>query len=285
MAARVVLSAAALCALVSQPANAGPIVPVRPLYLVPSDRAPNTDYAAAIDAALLDLQSWFAGELGGLTIDIASDVDILSTTHPASFYSTTPHPFPVTDFDFFFNVLDEATTLGVWILNDPFARWAVYIDADPAPGQSGGAATAGVTIIAAADLRGLIGLEPAPPSRWIGGLGHELGHTFGLPHPLDVRATRHGLWVSVRSVELPAERGRRRVSMQFGYLTYPNTYLLSEEQQFLASTPYVGPQDDGPATVPEPGTLTLTLLGLLTTGSLSRKKLLRETVSNSGSSA
>ena len=235
MAARVVLSAAALCALVSQPANAGPIVPVRPLYLVPSDRAPNTDYAAAIDAALLDLQSWFAGELGGLTIDIASDVDILSTTHPASFYSTTPHPFPGTDFDFFFNVLDEATTLGV-VLNDPFARWAVYIDADPAPGQSGGAATAGVTIIAAADLRGLIGLEPAPPSRWIGGLGHELGHTFGLPHPLDCVPPATGFGCPYGALNYPPNVVGGAL-MQFGYLTYPNTYLLSEEQQFLASTP------------------------------------------------
>ena len=85
MAARTVLAATILCAVVSQPANAGPLVPVRPLYLVPTDRAPNTDYAAAIDAALLDLQTWFAGELGGLTFDIASSVGILSTSHPASY--------------------------------------------------------------------------------------------------------------------------------------------------------------------------------------------------------
>ena len=41
-------------------AHAAPIVPIRSLYLVPSDRAPNADYATAIDAALFDLQAWYA---------------------------------------------------------------------------------------------------------------------------------------------------------------------------------------------------------------------------------
>ena len=270
MAARTVLSATILCAVVSQPANAGPLVPVRPLYLVPTDRAPNTDYAAAIDAALLDLQTWFAGELGGLTFDIASSVGILSTSHPALYYSTTPHPFPGTVFDFFFNVLDEATTLGV-VLNDPLSRWAVYIDADPGPGQNGGAATAGVTIIAAPDLRGLVGQEPAPVGRWIGGLGHELGHTFGLPHPLDCVAPAPAAGCPYGALTYPPSVTSGSL-LQFGYLTYPNTYLLPEEAQFLASTPYFGPIDEVPTTVAEPGTMILTLAGLLTTSGVFRRR-------------
>jgi hypothetical protein len=262
---RAVLVAMILSALVSSVASAGPIVPVRPLYLVPADRTPNAEYAAAIDGALLNLQNWFTGELGGLTFDIAGTVGILSTMHTASYYSTTPHPFPGTTFDFFFNVLDDATALGV-VLNDPSARWVVYIDADPAPGQSGGAATAGITIIGAPDLRGLVGLEPAPPSRWVGGLGHEMGHTFGLPHPLDCLAPNPAAGCPYGALNYSPNFVGSAL-MQFGYLTYPATYFLPEERQFLATTSYIGV-----VTVPEPGTLTFTLVGVLVIGGYCRRR-------------
>ena len=167
-------------------------------------------------------------------------------------------------------MLDDATALGV-ILNDPSARWAVYIDADPAPGQSGGAALAGVTIIGAPDLRGLIGLEPAPPGRWVGGLGHELGHTFGLPHPLDCLAPTPAAGCPYDALNYPFDVVGGAL-MQFGYLTYPATYFLPEERQFLATTPYIGVVDGTPATIPEPGALTLTLSGVLIIGMCRRRR-------------
>ena len=132
---------------------------------MPTDRAPNQAYEAAIESALVDLQLWYGDELGGYTFALASpSVEVLSTTHSAAYYSTTPNPFPNEIYDFFFNVLDDATSLGAKV-DDPAFRWVVYIDADPGPGQQGGAALAGLTIIAAPDLRGLIGEEPLPPSR------------------------------------------------------------------------------------------------------------------------
>jgi hypothetical protein len=242
-------------------ALAAPIVPVRTLYLVPSDRVAVPEYTSAIDAALLDLQGWFAGELGGATFGLATpSVEVVVTSHPASYYSTTAHPFEGDVFDFFFNVLDEALTLGVQ-LDDPSYRWAVYIDADPAPGQQGGAALSGVTIIGAEDLRGLTGQTSLPVGRWIGGLGHELGHTFGLPHPLDCVGPTAPPGCVYGPLDYPSDVIGGAL-MQFGYLMYPDTYLLAEEREFLLSTPYIGVPDQT-AVIPEPGTFTLLLLGVL----------------------
>ena len=227
------------------------------MYLVPTDRAPNQAYEAAIESALVDLQLWYGDELGGYTFALASpSVEVLSTTHSAAYYSTTPNPFPNEIYDFFFNVLDDATSLGAKV-DDPAFRWVVYIDADPGPGQQGGAALAGLTIIAAPDLRGLIGEEPLPPSRWIGGLGHELGHTFGLPHPLDCLEPGAPGCPYGPIDDSPDVVGG--ALMQFGYLTFPNTYLLSEEKQFLIGTPYFGPIGEPSTPVPEPATLSLIL--------------------------
>jgi hypothetical protein len=242
-----------------QTASADPIIPVRAMYLVPADRAPNPAYAAAIEGALLDLQRWYGDELGGYTFALASpSVEVVSTSHTAAYYSTTPNPFPDTNYDFFFNVLDDATSLGARVA-DPAYRWAVYIDADPGPGQQGGAALPGLTIIGAPDLRGLVGQEPLPVSRWVGGLGHELGHTFGLPHPSDCVGLSAPSCV-YGPINYPADVVGGAL-MQFGYLTFPNTYLLPEERQFLTTTPYFGPIS-GPSTpVPEPSTLLLMLCG------------------------
>jgi hypothetical protein len=81
-----------------QTASADPIIPVRAMYLVPADRAPNPAYAAAIEGALLDLQRWYGDELGGYTFALASpSVEVVSTSHNAAYYCTTPNPFPDTN--------------------------------------------------------------------------------------------------------------------------------------------------------------------------------------------
>ena len=253
-------------------AQADPIIPVRSLYLVPSDRTPNAAYGSAIDAAFLDLQSWYSDQLGGSTFAVANpNVQIVSTPHPASYYST-PGAFPSAG-DFFFNVFGDAAAFGA-TFDDPAFRWAVYIDADPAPGQFGGAALGAVTVLGAPDLRGLIGQEPAPVSRWIGGLGHELGHTFGLPHPSACVGTPVPSGCEGLRAFGPLNYPSSVIDgslMQFGYLTYPNTYFLSEEREFLRSTSFFAQQPESPAPVPEPSTLVLTL-SALAGGGLFRKR-------------
>jgi hypothetical protein len=58
----------------------------------------------------------------------------------------------------------------------------------------------------------------------MGGLAHELGHTFGLPHPV------------------PCPGGSSdSAEMCLGYITYPNTYLLPADKAILDASPFLSP--------------------------------------------
>ena len=74
---------------------------------------------------------------------------------------------------------------------------------------------------------GLIGAEPEPVSRLIGGLGHELGHAFGLPHPPGCDAG---------SPACPTQ-----ALMWLGYITYPNAFLLPEDKSTLLASQFIAP--------------------------------------------
>jgi hypothetical protein len=120
---------------------------------------------------------------------------------------------------------------------DPNNIWVFYIDSDPACGQVTGA-TSGVAVLPANDLRGLAGEPNIPPCpddlpdtagvcRWVGGLGHELGHALGLPHPAACED-------SDPTTICPSD-----ALLWLGYITYPNTYLLDEDKAILRSSPFL----------------------------------------------
>jgi hypothetical protein len=123
--------------------------------------------------------------------------------------------------------------------NDPANIWAYYIDADPICNECGGCGTSGVLVVSANDLRGLAGdksgfTDPCnptppgpqpPPPRWIGGLGHELGHAFGLAHP---PGCDDGAPVTCDANAL----------MWQGLYAYPNTYLRDDERAILLNSPF-----------------------------------------------
>ena len=64
-----------------------------------------------------------------------------------------------------------------------------------------------------------------PPTRYVGGLGHELGHAFGLSHPPGCDA---GLATCDQNALMWA-----------GYASYPNTYLRTDEKQILLASPFI----------------------------------------------
>src|SRR5207247_1130284 len=122
--------------------------------------------------------------------------------------------------------------------DDPDNRWVYYIDADNGCGQVTGT-FGGVALLPANDLRGLtdqlsVECPPAEPHirgfcGTVGGLGHELGHAFGLPHPpgCDEGNCSAEAFYSI---------------MFFGYAYYPDTYFLDEDKERLHESPFISVQ-------------------------------------------
>jgi hypothetical protein len=204
---------------------------VRIIYLVPQDKIIRADYSEAMAKAIADLQVFYRNQLtGGLGFSIhAPTVEIYQTTHTSAYYSTGDNARAG---GFWETVLADGFALTGGGFNDPDNRWIFYVDADLVCGQYTGG-TSGVALLPANDLRGLTSQTPVPtcPSdstyvwpvgRWIGGLGHELGHAFGLPHPpgCDSGSCTGGT-TAYNSL------------MYIGYSTYPNTYLLSADKTTL----------------------------------------------------
>ncbi|HVF44014.1 MAG TPA: carboxypeptidase regulatory-like domain-containing protein [Pyrinomonadaceae bacterium] len=207
---------------------------VRVVYLVPSDRNVRADYRNEIAKAVSDVQRFYREQLGGgLAFSLhAPAVEVYQTPHAAAFYSTGNGSG-----SFWARVLGDGFALTGGGFNDPDNRWVFYVDADPACGQGIGG-TQGVALLAANDLRGLTGQANVPVcpndfpdtfgvNRWVGGLGHELGHTFDLPHPPGCDAGRcAGGSHAANSL------------MWTGYAFYPNTYLLDENKTQLLATSF-----------------------------------------------
>jgi hypothetical protein len=227
-------------------AVAQPSRDVRFVYLVPADRVAVPCYADAIEHAARHLRAWYQQEMGnGRTFSLASPVvDVVSTPHPASWYSTNPNGGSTVWF--WNNVLQDAFEVTNGEFDDRRYRWIYYIDADPACGQIGGGGTNGVAVLPANDLRGLTGQKnvPACPNeppdgggvcRWIGGAGHEVGHALGLPHPIGCEDGN------------PDTPCIHNALMWLGYLTYPDAVLLPEDRAILNQSDFFTVQQALPA--------------------------------------
>ena len=203
---------------------------VRVLYAAPSDREFRSDYRDAIQHAIVDLQSWYRRQTGGLTF---------------SLYNTTPEQCQLSETSEYYDqdtwqmVLDGVQHCAPVQGRTSSFAWVVYADLERVCGAGGrlGAGGLGLTMLPREDLEGLIGNKlvyygvcgggpwPGPVTRWIGGLGHELGHALGLPHP-------PGCDAGLPTCDYGA-------LMFVGFNGYPNTYLRPDEKEMLWRSSFV----------------------------------------------
>lgn len=215
----------------------GPLI--HAVYLVPSDRTYKAAYAQGIEQAFRHLQIWYRDQLGDQkTFTLNTPVvETYNLAHPGAWYSTNPPADPNADPNlyFFYNLTAEGLGLTGGKFSDPEHTWIFYVDLDPACGQIFGGG-GGVAELPANDLRGLVG-EPyvslcGEPQymfgkcRWVGGLGHELGHAVGLGHPPQCDANPSSTDPACQAL------------MYYGYVDYPNTFLRPEDKATLEASPF-----------------------------------------------
>jgi hypothetical protein len=195
---------------------------VHVVYAVPAGQTWNQDDVTAIGGALSSLQGWYLSQVGK-TFSYTPTL-LCQLPYPAGEYRSNTWDKLLADIQPCANVT----------FSSQHADWVVYADVNHTCNKPGsiGEGEAGLTFLGVQDLNGLIGQPVSecgqnfdyPPSRYIGGLGHEMGHTFGLPHP-------PGCDQGQPSCDTNA-------LMWLGYVSYPNTYLRPDEIKPLLKSPY-----------------------------------------------
>jgi hypothetical protein len=202
---------------------------VRVVYLIPTDKTRQATYVANLETAARHLQGFFSSKLAGETYTLTSPiVTVLNSTHNSAFFNNG---------SFHGNVIADVTSLtGVDVLNDPDNRWLLYIDAQNGCGNGTGA-NGSLATFPANDLRGLAQQSVIDPCsgqqdfsgrcRWVGGMGHELGHTLGLPHPSQCEDSD------------PNTICPDLALMWLGYTTYPDAFFTAPDLTTLNASAFL----------------------------------------------
>jgi hypothetical protein len=166
--------------------------------------------------------------LGGKSFKLHDPVvEIKRSTHDTRWFLTNPVGNNPSTY-FWFNSIADAQAK----FNDPDYVYLLYVDVN-ATGQSTGG-TSGVALLHEGDVLGILGKHPGTsPSdqrvcRWVGGLGHELGHALGLPHPPECD-----------SHQVPDTAAPCQSLMYLGYLVYPNTQFVQADKDRLNQNPFI----------------------------------------------
>ena len=206
---------------------------VRIVYAIPSNRELVQVYRDAVVQAVHQLQIWYGEELDGITFAMADTVaEVCHLSEDDQFLieheGTVAARWKA--------ALESVAHCGPQHYDEEFV-WIVYFDVDEPCWTSDrpytlGRGGRGLTLLGRWDLLGLTsrdfehpcGHGGHPYGRWVGGLGHELGHAFGLPHP-------PGCDEGLSSCDHEALMGT-------GYAYWPDTYLRDDDKEVLRASPF-----------------------------------------------
>lgn len=207
-----------------RPKRAAATKTVRVVYLVSKDREERADFKEALDHAIRDVRDWYASQLGGMTFRLHEPVvEVLRSDKDAAWFTTNAAGNNRDDWGHNNSLAETKRLLGARNYHSDHV-WVVYSDGPGDKGRGG----AGFTYLPENDLLGLIGKSEQFPrkERWIGGLAHELGHAFGLPHPEDTKKHYDAImWAGF-------------------YEKYPKgAYFTDEDKKTLLASPFFSRRD------------------------------------------
>lgn len=183
---------------------------IRVAYLIPSDQAYRAEYEKSMISAMESLKGFYASQLDGANFTYTVRRYRLPKEQTARWFQGNGQPG-----DYWERALAGGFAATGGFFDDPNNRWIFLVDAPILSNQYAGG-TNGVAVLHQNDIQGLAGLLPGQPvGRFIGGLGHEIGHALTLPHPSDCPGPAHC------STDL----------MYLGYLIYPNNVRLTQEDK------------------------------------------------------
>lgn len=184
------------------------------VYLItPSDKPFNPDYYRAAKATILDLQSWYKGQMGDKTFVVNPVVvDTLTSLHNSIWFDSNNGPAisgTGTGYAYHNTKYELQQLLGAnfdTVHYTYFAYVAASFGEETVP--------RGLAVEGLEDLEGISGKFPGFAR---GAGGHALGHAFGLPEP--VTESSDGI-------------------MSKGYTKYPNCVLKPFEKDSLNASPF-----------------------------------------------
>lgn len=232
---------------------------VRIIYAIPSDREFQSEYSTGITRAITGIQRWYREQLEGPTFAVHDTIpQPCHMNEEGSWYATETESTREA-WDRILAAVQNCASVGngytdisslTYRERVPYGDlsalfnwdhlWVIYADVDepcPTPERSYRLGKAwldlGTTILGRWDLVGLsdptalhCGRGPWGYGRWIGGLGHELGHILAaLPHP-------PGCDDNLPTCD-------RNALMKSGYAAWPNTYLRDDEKALLMTSPFI----------------------------------------------
>ena len=220
---------------ISSPREAGRFV--RVLYLAPADRDFRADFESSIATAVTSVHRWYREQLDGSTFAVYRPMAERCRLPEDSDYYSHGNVWEKVLRD----VQSCAPVRGAsgGDINAAQVVWVLYVDAterlncdEP---QELGRGGLGLTMLPREDLELMVqpgtleycdGTFYRSVQSVYGGLAHELGHVFGLPHP--------------PGCEEGSPSCDTQALMWDGYDSYPNTYLRDDEKAVLLELPFIG---------------------------------------------